>query len=89
MATGKCLKCDKIDEMTTEHIFPQWAIKVVNGLGLASKIPQVTNTVLICKECNQKKGGAIDYSHEFSRNTVKMILEHWITEIRKHEDYHP
>ena len=86
MATGKCLKCDKIAEMTTDHIIPQWFSKLLPSFGLA---PLEFNTQYVCKECNQTKGDKIQYEDPLSRDLVKQIVVKFLKCIREHEEFNP
>ncbi len=88
MATGKCLKCDKIAEMTEEHIVPDWFFKRL-GAFVIKNPPKANEVTLVCKECNIEKGGNIDFSHMMSRELVKEIINIWIPEIRKHDQFNP
>lgn len=86
-AIGKCLKCDKIAEMTEDHVVPQWFNKALSNFGLVKL--QDARSELLCKECNTTKGGKIDYEREQVRATMKSFVSAIIAEIRKHEEFIP
>ncbi len=87
MATGKCLKCDKIAEMTEDHVLPKWFRKALPNFKL--KIPPTAEIQLLCSGCNNKKAGVIDYENPTTRNFMKEIATQLIGEIRKHEEFNP
>lgn len=85
MAIGKCLKCDKITEMTEDHVVPQWFNKALANFGLVKLQNGITE--MVCKECNSNKGGKIDFTDERVRETMKKFVTYFIEEIRKHEQF--
>ncbi len=87
MAIGKCLKCDKITTLTEDHICPKWFRKMLPQFGI--KKPEQNEIQLVCSDCNGKKGGLIDYSHDLSREFMKKIVTDIIIKIRKFEQFNP
>lgn len=87
MATGKCLRCDKITKMTEDHVVPQWFTKVAPQFGL--KDLPANETEMVCEGCNGTKGGKFDFSFRACREIMKPIITHFVTEIRKHEEFTP
>lgn len=86
MAIGKCLKCDKIGEMTQDHVFPKWLRKALPNFGIKPVIMS-HEIQLLCSECNGKKGSSLDYANVATRETMKKIVAIFVAEIRKHEDF--
>lgn len=86
MAIGICLKCNKRDVMTEDHVLPQWFKKTLPDFGVEP--PQGSLDIhLLCKECNLKKGGKVDYSDNATREIIKQIVTKFITLIRQHEEF--
>jgi len=87
MATGKCLRCDKIAPMTEDHVVPQWFNKALVNFRL-EKLQDPT-TELVCKECNSDKGGKLLLENERVRAIIKSLVSHYVEEIRKFEEFTP
>ena len=88
MPIGKCLKCDKIVEMTEDHVIPQWFNKALINFDL----PQFQHgaTEYVCKDCNQNKGGKIVYSDERVRGIMKPFIQRLVEKVREFEaDFKP
>lgn len=88
MAIGKCLKCDKVDKMTEDHVLPQWFKKTLPDFGIDPPTGSMA-IHLLCQECNIKKGGKVDYSDPASREIVKQIVGKFLVAIREHEEFTP
>lgn len=86
-AIGKCLKCDKVEEMTEDHVVPQWFNKALINFGLTKL--QDGRSELLCKGCNSNKGGKIDYTREHVRVVMKQFIAAVVADIRKHEEFNP
>lgn len=87
MAIGKCIKCDKIEVMTEDHVFPKWLRSALPNFGV--KPPAISEIHLMCQACNSKKGGNLDWTDITTRMIMKEIVTKFIAEIRKHEEFNP
>lgn len=87
MALGKCLRCDKVAEMTEDHVVPTWFNKALVNFELVKL--QDGRSELLCKECNGTKGGKIDYSREQVRKVMKEFVTKITDNIRTYESFTP
>lgn len=87
MAIGKCLRCDKVGQMTEDHVFPKWLKKCLPNFKI--KVKDTSGVELICASCNGIKGGDLDYSRVATREIVKEIVAKFTEEIRKYEPFSP
>lgn len=88
MAIGKCLKCDKVAEMTQDHVFPKWLRKALPNFGI-KPISMSHEIQLLCSECNGKKGSSLDFSNVATREAIKKIVVTFTERIREHEEFNP
>lgn len=88
MAIGKCLRCDAIGKVTEDHVVPQWFKKILPQFTI-EKIPLklVDEIEMVCEKCNSTKGGKFDFSFKACREVMKPIVSHFVSEIRKHEEF--
>lgn len=84
MSIGKCLRCDKIGKVTEDHVIPQWFLKISPQFGIPKPIIE---TEIVCEKCNSVKGGNFDFSFKACREVMKPIINKWVEEIRKHEEF--
>ena len=62
----KCVCCEESGkEMSKEHLFPQWLLKMTNTeqdlfSSPYGKIPGISFTVPLCKECNSLLGTKLE-----------------------------
>lgn len=75
---SKCEKCGQKRKLTADHIIPRWLIRRVHLFGINVDVPE-ERIQKICADCNQEKGGLIDYVHPTSRE----FLKRFATEILK------
>ena len=67
---GKCVKCDRIENLTLDHIIPQ-AILTTFGVDIEREVIE-GNYQLLCKLCNTFKASRLDFANP---KTKKLLLE--------------
>lgn len=89
MAIGKCLRCDAVGKVTEDHVVPQWFIKQIGNFGLSKKDLPSMETEVVCEKCNSTKGGKFDFQFPACRAVMKPIIQKWVEDIRKYEEFNP
>lgn len=85
MAIGKCLRCDKVERVTEDHVVPKWFLNIAPQFGIKN-LPKTENE-MVCEECNSTKGGRFDFRFKGCREVMKPIVAYFVAEIRKHEEF--
>lgn len=74
--TDICSKCGSDKDLTRDHVIPDWFRSKVHNFGFRihtgkSTFPNYQKYQTLCKECNLKKGGKIDWSNEVVREYMR------------------
>lgn len=74
--TDKCEKCGSQENLTRDHIIPEWFRIKARCFGFRihtgkSSLPNFRKYQTLCKKCNLNKGGKIDWSNEVVRDYLR------------------
>lgn len=73
-----CAKCGATEKLTKDHIIPRWLITKIHLLGLPRSIKKLyrkTNYQILCLDCNQAKGGRVDWSLSPASDLKELLIK--------------
>lgn len=87
MTIGKCLRCDAVGEVTRDHVVPEWLNKAFENFGNTNLKSDLIE--MVCKKCNQDKGGKIDLSNKNVFEVMDKFIQHWNKKIEDFKNKKP
>lgn len=71
---GTCVYCGSTKELTLDHVIPQALTRI---LGQEKNADQ-ENIIVLCRECNNKKGHMLKTNDPLTANLLKKHVDRWL-----------